>query len=151
MAKTKKNNSFLHPIDTISQWYTEAQNIPAQLKKSLEVEKDAALRHIRTLSDHLKKAKDQQSKVKAQHVNANKRLRDRPTDAAHAIVKKYHSKYQTMRNRVEKITVDIKAAKTQLSHAKLKQKYFHALEKAFATVTKIFTHKHSKKKTKKRR
>lgn len=149
MAKSKKNNSFLHPIDTVTQWYAEAQNIPAQLRKSLESEKDAALRHIKKLGEHLKKAKDQRSKAKAHQVHANQRLQEHPTEAARALVRKCKAKYSTVHNRVEKIAGDIKAAKSQLSHAKLKQKYFHALEKAFAAVTKIFTHKHSKSHTKK--
>ena len=151
MAKSKKNNSFLHPIDTVTQWYTEAQNIPAQLRKSLESEKAAALQHIKKLGEHLKQAKDQRSKAKAHQVHANQKLHEHPTKAAQALVRKCKAQYLTIHHKVEKITADIKAAKTQLSHAKLKQKYFHALEKAFAAVTKIFTRKHSKSSSKKRK
>lgn len=146
MSRTKShNNALLHPIDTVAHWYTDVQNIPNQWRKNLVIEKEAALRHIKKLSNSLKQARNLQSHAKTQQVNANRRFSERPTEAARAMVRKYKAKYQSVRRKVEKITNDMKIAKTHLNHAKLKQKYFHALGKAFATVTKIFTHKHGKK------
>lgn len=151
MSKTKKNNAFLHPLDTVAQWYTDAQAVPAQLRKNFEEEKKKTLHNIKKLSAELKQAKDLQKKAKSLQVVATKKLKGKASKTSDSLIKKAHVEYQNMLREVQKLADEVSAAKTHLKYAKLKQKYLNALESAFLAVTKIFTKKHAKhvvKKTK---
>lgn len=144
MARSKKNASLLHPIDTVMHWYAEAQAIPAGLKKSFEGDKEKALQLIKKLTTELKHAKDLEKKAAKQAA----------VKASRALVKEAKAHYQSALHKAEKLAKELQDAKTHLAQAKFKQKYFHALETAFSKVTKLFAKKHrastGKKKTKRR-
>jgi hypothetical protein len=155
VARSKKSASLLHPINTVMHWYAEAQTSPAQLKKNFEGEKEKALQLIKKLANELKQAKLLQKKARAAQVAAVKKMKDHSTKVSRALVKKAKAEYRSAAHRIERLTKEVKAAKTHLGHSIMKQKYFHALESAFQAVTKIFTKKHAaslhKKKSKKKR
>ncbi len=157
MAKTKKNAALMHPIDTVMHWYEEVQTIPAQLKKNFEVEKEKAHQDIKKLTGELKKAKALHQKAKTLKAQAVRKAKKQSSHVATTLLDQANSQFNAAASGVLKVTKEINAAKTQISHSKLKQKYLQALEKAFLTVTKLFTrkqksslkHKKSPKKRKK--
>lgn len=151
MAKSKKNNTLMHPINTVVHWYEEAQTIPAQLRKSFVGDQEKAAQLIKKLKAELKHEKVSHRKAKSAHGVAARKLKGKVTKAGQALAKKAEAHYHSAQEKMEKTLKELNEAKAQLSHAKLKQKYFSALEKAFNSVTKLFTKKHKKTATKKRR
>lgn len=155
MAKSRKNNTLTAAIDTVMHWYKEVQAIPRQLKINFERDKKGALRHIKKLTADLKKASHLQQKARTLQSSAIQKLKHRSTQATRALVKKSKSHYAAAHRKVEKIKHELHTAKTQLSHAKIKQKYYDALEGALLSVTHLFSKKHghllSKKKSRSRR
>ena len=141
MAKTKKNAALLHPIDTVVHWYEEVQTIPAQLKKNFEVEKENAHQDIKKLTGELKKAKALHQKAKTLKAQAVRKAKKQSSPIAATLLDQANSQFDAAASGVQKVTKEINAARTQISHSKLKQKYLKALEKAFLTVTKLFTRK----------
>ncbi len=141
MAKTKKNAALLHPIDTVVHWYGEVQAIPAQLKKNFEVEKEKAHQNIKKLTGELKKAKALHQKAKTLKTQTIRKAKKQSSHVATTLLDQAGSQLDAAASGVEKVTKEINAARTQISHSKLKQKYLQALEKAFITVTKLFTRK----------
>lgn len=142
MAKSKKNNALLHPIDTVMHWYKEVQAIPAQLKRNFARDQKSALNHIKKLTVKFEKAGNLQRKAQASHSSVIQKMKQKSTQATRALVKKSKSHYAAAHRKVEKIKRELDAAKTQLSHAKIKQKYYDALEAALLSVTQLFSKKH---------
>ena len=73
---------------------------------------------------------------------AAKREKAKSTNATRGLIKKCASEYKNALHIQEGIAKDIKAAKAQVGYAKIKQKYLQALERAFLTVTELFSKKH---------
>jgi hypothetical protein len=143
-SKSKKNATFLHPLDKVMQWYAEAQTIPQQLKNNFELENLKAKEVMKSLKIELRKAKALQLKAKNLQTRAVQNTRIKSTQTSQLLARKYKSFYNSAVNQVKKITKDIEMAKTQLNHTKIKQKYFNALQAAFRSVTRLFSKKHGK-------
>lgn len=135
MSKTKKN--------TLAYWYEEIQNIPNLLKINFEMESLKAIEIMKNLKVELRKAKLLKQKIKGFQLAALRKARGKHSKVSKAVLNQFQNSYQDAENQVALINKEINHAKSALTFAKFKQKYFDILESTIGTISNIFTKKHN--------